>query len=78
MKVYRKRINTCQKCSQFVPDFAKPIKMERGNAGSIIVVGQRPGSDEIANGRAFSGSSGKKLDKWLKECGANEQNPRQV
>jgi uracil-DNA glycosylase family 4 len=76
LRLLHDRINACRICSQVVPDFAKPLKMDRGGAGSIVVVGQGPGNIEIAKGRAFSGSSGKRLNEWLTQCGANEHNPR--
>jgi len=70
------QINACRVCSQVVSDFAKPPKMDRGEPGFILVVGQGPGNTEIAKGRAFSGYSGKRLNDWLTQCGAEEQNPR--
>jgi len=76
LKLLHQQIDACRVCAQMVPDFTKPLKMERGEAGPIMVVGQGPGNTEIAKGRAFSGYSGKRLDEWLVQCGANEQNPR--
>jgi len=76
LRLLHERIDACRICSQIVPNFIKPLKMERGEAGSIVVVGQGPGNTEIAKGRAFSGYSGKRLNEWLVQCGADEKNPR--
>ena len=50
--------------------------MDRGSEGPIVVVGQGPGNAELVLNRAFSGSSGKRLNKWLIECGAKAESPR--
>jgi uracil-DNA glycosylase family 4 len=70
------RINSCHLCSTVVPNFVKPLTMNRGEAGSIVVVGQGPGNTEIAKEQAFSGYSGKRLDEWLIQCGATKERPR--
>ncbi len=76
LSLLHERINNCRVCERLVPQFAKPQKMDRGEVGSIVIVGQAPGNKELVKGKAFSGNSGKKLNEWLVRCGANREHPR--
>jgi uracil-DNA glycosylase family 4 len=72
------RINNCTVCSAKVPDLAKPSRMKRGDIAPIIIVGMAPGNTEIEKEEAFSGPSGKRLNEWLIQSGADPENPRKL
>lgn len=76
LTVLDQEIDRCRVCESFVDGFRKPASMDRGNPGRVMVVGQDPGNSEQATGRAFSGASGKRLDKWLIDSGADQNDPR--
>jgi uracil-DNA glycosylase family 4 len=61
-------IDACRKCEASIPNLCKPIRMFRGAAGAVMIVGQGPGRKERAVGHAFAGQSGKRLDEWLRKC----------
>jgi len=77
LKTLHEKINSCHKCSLVVPNLLKPNKMERGDPGTIVIVGQGPGNTELQKEIAFAGYSGKRLDEWLIRCGASKDNPRE-
>lgn len=71
-------IDNCTICGEFVLPLNKPkAGLDRGNGNEILIVGQAPGKTEQTSGRAFSGISGTRLDRWLVDIGRPEQNPRQ-
>ena len=71
------QIDRCTICSNFVVPLRKPqSNMARGEGPDIFVVGQAPGKTEVSTARAFSGSSGTRLDNWLIACGRPAGNPR--
>lgn len=61
-------IDACRKCEVSIPNLCKPVRMNRGTPGSVMIVGQGPGRKERAWGYAFAGQSGKRLDEWLRRC----------
>lgn len=69
-------IDQCTVCQPLVASFVKPRSMRRGESGTILIVGIAPGNREIETNAAFSGQSGKRLDKWLVAAGAAPQAPR--
>lgn len=69
-------IDECWRCKSFIPDLVKPIGLKRGNAGSVMIVGQNPGKVEHRAGAAFAGQSGIRLNDWLRRSGADPANPR--
>lgn len=69
-------INKCRACESFANDYSKPSNMRRGDVGDVVVIGESPGPTEVTMQAAFSGPSGKRLNKWLIACGAPEDDPR--
>jgi uracil-DNA glycosylase family 4 len=69
-------VDRCRVCSSFASGFEKPKSMNRGSPGKLMIVGQSPGRTELKAGRAFSGSSGRRLDAWLIASGASPDHPR--
>ncbi len=69
-------ISRCRICEPEVRGFLKPPRLNRGEAGRIMVIGQGPGRAELKGTRAFAGQSGRTLDSWLVACGANPAEPR--
>ena len=61
-------IDACRECEANIPNLCKPVRMLRGEPGSVMIVGQGPGKKERAVGLAFAGPSGKRLDEWLRQC----------
>jgi uracil-DNA glycosylase family 4 len=43
-----------------------------------MVVGKEPGRTEVKKLKAFSGSSGKRLDRWLVASGFSQEEPRSI
>jgi len=76
LEVLHEQISLCRVCESQVDNFQKPSKLDRGEAGQIIIVGQGPGSAELKGTRAFAGQAGRRLDSWLLECGASPEDPR--
>jgi len=72
-----RKIADCRVCEPIVPGFEKPLPMDRGIPGNVLIVGEGPGRTELGSQRAFAGQSGKTLDRWLIKCGANQANPRE-
>jgi uracil-DNA glycosylase family 4 len=70
-------ISDCRVCEEHVHGFQKPPALDRGTPGRIMIVGQGPGQAEVDGLRAFAGQSGRTLEGWLVECGANPAAPRQ-
>lgn len=71
-------IDRCTVCAEFVQPLRKPeARLDRGSGSDIFIVGQAPGNTEQTSGRAFSGNSGARLDRWLVAIGRPEQNPRE-
>src|SRR4051812_29427256 len=68
-------INACRMCEPLVTNFEKPVSMNRGEPGRIVIVGQEPGKGEITSQRAFSGMSGRRLDQWLIASGCDAAAP---
>jgi uracil-DNA glycosylase len=52
--------------------------MDRGRGRTVMIVGKEPGRTEVKKLRAFSGSSGKRLDRWLVTSGFPEKEPRSI
>lgn len=70
-------IDRCTVCSEFIEPLNKPVPgLDRGEGNEVFIVGQAPGNTELTSGRAFSGSSGNKLDNWLISSGRPKSNPR--
>lgn len=69
-------ISHCRVCETQVAEFSKPPRLNRGEAGKVMIVGQGPGRAELKGTRAFAGQSGKTLDAWLIACGASPSIPR--
>jgi uracil-DNA glycosylase family 4 len=69
-------VSACRVCEENVPGFQKPAALDRGNAGRIMIIGQGPGQAEVEGLRAFAGQSGRTLERWLVQCGANPDVPR--
>jgi uracil-DNA glycosylase family 4 len=69
-------VDACYVCEERVDEFQKPAALDRGTAGRIMIVGQGPGRAELQGLRAFAGQSGRTLERWLVECGANPAAPR--
>ena len=71
-------IDSCTVCAEFVRPLNKPkAGLDRGSGSEIFIVGQAPGNTEQTSGRAFSGNSGTRLDRWLVAVGRPERNPRE-
>lgn len=62
-------IDRCRICESVVPDLRKPLGVNRGSPGRVIIVGEAPAAQEQAQGKAFAGQAGKRLDQWLIACG---------
>ncbi len=69
-------IDMCRICEPFVPDYQKPIALDRGEPGTVMIVGQGPGKAEARASRAFAGNAGTRLDNWLVASGADRTAPR--
>ena len=69
-------VTACRVCEEHIDEFQKPVALDRGTPGKIMIVGQGPGQAEIEGQRAFAGQSGRTLERWLVECGANPAAPR--
>jgi uracil-DNA glycosylase family 4 len=74
--VLHEEITHCRVCQTQVVGFQKPPRLDRGQPGKVMIVGQGPGSAELQGTRAFAGQSGRTLDSWLIACGNNSENPR--
>ena len=66
----------CRICEDQVDGYEKPPSLDRGQPGSVMVIGQGPGRAELGGTRAFAGQSGRTLDVWLQSCGADPADPR--
>ncbi|MAF59639.1 uracil-DNA glycosylase [bacterium] len=63
----------CTKCS--LSNHRQNIVWHRGNPfGAIVLIGEAPGADEDATGKAFVGRAGKKLDEILMKAKAYNAN----
>lgn len=71
-----RKISECRTCEPLVAGFEKPVSMQRGHAGDLVVIGESPGATEATSGKAFSGPAGKRLDKWLSSCATSQDDPR--
>lgn len=70
-------IDNCRICETgLVTDLQKPLGLDRGEPGRVMIVGQSPGSAELARRRAFAGPAGKRLTDWLIASGADPSSPR--
>src|ERR1700733_6614885 len=68
-------IDRCR-CWEGVGGFQKPPRLDRGDPGKLLIVGQGPGKAELRGSKAFAGQSGTTLDSWLRAAGLNSDNPR--
>ena len=71
-------ISECRVCEPNVRGFRKPPRLDRGEIGRVMVIGQGPGAAELRGTRAFAGQSGRTLDSWLIASGASAANPRKA
>lgn len=69
-------INACTICKSVVQRLGKPLAMERGRGGKIMVLGVEPGQAELRQERAFSGDTGKRLFGWFNDIGLSEEKAR--
>lgn len=70
-------IDDCTVCAEFIEPLNKPRPgLDRGDGNTIFIVGQAPGNTEQTSGRAFSGNSGIRLDRWLVGVGQPHDDPR--
>ena len=69
-------IERCLDCRNLAPGLRKPIKMDRGDVGQVLIVGQAPGNAEHTRERAFAGAAGTTLNQWLVASGADPIAPR--
>jgi uracil-DNA glycosylase family 4 len=76
LTVIHEEINACRRCEPLVDGFRKPLDLDRGESGRLLIVGQGPGKAEVRRGRAFAGQSGTTLDSWLRAAGLDSDNPR--
>jgi uracil-DNA glycosylase len=76
LRVLHEEISLCRVCEPSVTGFEKPPRLDRGEVGKIMIIGQGPGSAELKGTRAFAGQSGRTLNNWLIACGADSANPR--
>lgn len=64
----RLRVSNCAKCDLHAA--RTTIVVDRGNpAAHVVVIGEGPGKDEDAQGRAFIGRAGQTLDATMAEVG---------
>ena len=76
LSVLQQRIDQCRVCESTVTPLNKPAAMDRGDPGSIVIVGEGPGRKELITCTAFAGPTGRRLEDWLIECGAAPADPR--
>lgn len=76
LKEVHAQIDECRICEDYINPFRKPLGLDRGDAGQIVVVGEGPGKSEESESRAFAGPAGRILEQWLIKCGASPQNIR--
>jgi uracil-DNA glycosylase family 4 len=76
LRVIHEEIDRCRRCEPAVEGFQKPLHLDRGGPGKLLIVGQGPGRAELRKSRAFAGQSGTTLDSWLRAAGLNGDNPR--
>lgn len=70
------QIDACRICEKRVIGFKKPPRLDRGVPGRLLVVGQGPGRSELRTPKAFAGQSGRRLNEWLTNSGADPADPR--
>lgn len=75
LTILHAEIDGCRVCAD-VAGFEKPEHLDRGDPGEVMIIGQGPGNAEVAHERAFAGQSGRRLDSWLIQSGADPGDPR--
>lgn len=71
------RIRSCRLCEEagHIPS-ARPVVMDGGRFGGIVLIGQAPGIVEHESGRPFGGRAGRELFRWLESIGIEEDDFR--
>lgn len=62
LSAIHEEIDRCRRCEPAVEGFQKPLHLDRGDPGKLLIVGQGPGRAELRGTRAFAGQSGTTLD----------------
>ncbi len=65
---HQKQVRACSRC--FPSGDNAPV-VDLPKASRILLVGQAPGSTEIATQQPFTGPSGKRLEGWLERAGVS-------
>ena len=73
LKILHAKIDDCQVCASVVSGFVKPRGVDRSSGSRIMIVGEGPGNDELAQSIAFAGAAGRRLDTWLLGCGVDPE-----
>jgi uracil-DNA glycosylase len=68
------RIRRCRLCETagYIPE-ARPVVMDGGRLGGILLIGQAPGAVEHESGRPFGGRAGNELFRWLASVDVAEE-----
>lgn len=67
------RIRLCRRCQDAgYLARARPVVMDGGRRGGIVLIGQAPGVVENENGMPFGGRAGRELFRWLASVGIEE------
>jgi uracil-DNA glycosylase family 4 len=67
------QLRACRRCEEAgLITAARPVVVDGGRVGGIMLIGQAPGSVEYERGRPFAGRAGRELFRWLARIGIEE------
>ena len=71
MRLLEDHLDQVRTCSRCFPSGDNAPVVDLPKASRILLVGQAPGSTEVATQQPFTGPSGKRLERWLKQAGVS-------